>query len=286
MADAYARLSGTVAALTVHQGCGLTNALTGLTNALTGLTEAAKSRRPLVVLAAEDTQPRSNFYVDQAGLATVIGMVLKRVASAESAVADTVRAFHRARDERRPVLLNLPLEMQRLDVPNSPVVAVGPLPSPPAEQRGRAAAGGRSGHRAPAGLRRRAGCALGCGARRAHQTREANRDPASHLRRDRGLFHDETRSLDVSGGFSSPLAAELIAGADLIVGWGCSLNIWTMRHGRLIGGTAPSSPRSAPTSKRGGQPSGGRRCAGRRRRGRQVRRCRVGRGRSGPIEAR
>jgi acetolactate synthase I/II/III large subunit len=39
----------------------------------------------------------------------------------------------------------------------------------------------------------------------------------------------------VSGGFASPLAAELITGADLIIGWGCSLNMWTMRHGKLIG---------------------------------------------------
>ena len=58
MADAYARMSGTVAALSVHQGC-------GLTNALTGITEAAKSRTPLVVLAAEATSPSSNFHVDQ-----------------------------------------------------------------------------------------------------------------------------------------------------------------------------------------------------------------------------
>jgi thiamine pyrophosphate-dependent acetolactate synthase large subunit-like protein len=50
----------------------------------------------------------------------------------------------------------------------------------------------------------------------------------------KGLFHDEPWSLDVSGGFASPLAAELIAGADLVVGWGCTLNMWTMRHGRLI----------------------------------------------------
>ena len=50
----------------------------------------------------------------------------------------------------------------------------------------------------------------------------------------KGLFPDEDWSLGVSGGFASPLAAELIAGADLIVGWGCALNMWTMRHGTLI----------------------------------------------------
>ena len=51
----------------------------------------------------------------------------------------------------------------------------------------------------------------------------------------RGLFRDSPWDLDVSGGFASPLTAELISAADLIVGWGCSLNMWTMRHGTLIG---------------------------------------------------
>jgi thiamine pyrophosphate-dependent acetolactate synthase large subunit-like protein len=50
----------------------------------------------------------------------------------------------------------------------------------------------------------------------------------------KGLFNGNDWSLDVSGGFASPLAAELITGADLIVGWGCALNMWTMRHGKLI----------------------------------------------------
>src|SRR4051794_28941657 len=36
-ADAYARMSGRVGVVTVHQGC-------GLTNAMTGIAEAAKSR--------------------------------------------------------------------------------------------------------------------------------------------------------------------------------------------------------------------------------------------------
>ncbi|TFV48206.1 thiamine pyrophosphate-dependent enzyme, partial [Blastococcus sp. TF02A_35] len=50
----------------------------------------------------------------------------------------------------------------------------------------------------------------------------------------KGLFRGSPWDLDVSGGFATPLAAELISGADLVVGWGCQLNMWTMRHGRLI----------------------------------------------------
>lgn len=42
----------------------------------------------------------------------------------------------------------------------------------------------------------------------------------------------------MSGGFAAPLVAELMQGADLVVGWGCALNMWTMRHGRLIGAGA------------------------------------------------
>src|SRR5262249_1046076 len=47
-----------------------------------------------------------------------------------------------------------------------------------------------------------------------------------------------THNLDVSGGFATPLAAELIAQADLVVGWGSTLNMWTTRHGTLIGADA------------------------------------------------
>jgi acetolactate synthase I/II/III large subunit len=75
MADAYARVSGELGVLTVHQG-------PGLTNALTGLTEAAKSRTPLLVLAAEATQPTSNFYIDQAAVAAAIGVLNDRVTAA------------------------------------------------------------------------------------------------------------------------------------------------------------------------------------------------------------
>src|SRR4051794_41395317 len=104
MADAYARMSAGVAAVSVHQGC-------GLTNALTGITEAAKSRTPLVVVAAEATSPRSNFFVDQAALPGAVGAVAVRIAESDDAAAQAATAVTTARDERRGVLLNLPLDV-------------------------------------------------------------------------------------------------------------------------------------------------------------------------------
>ena len=53
IADAYARVSGEVGVCSVHQG-------PGLTNAVTGLTEAAKSRTPLLLLAADTAPGRPN----------------------------------------------------------------------------------------------------------------------------------------------------------------------------------------------------------------------------------
>ncbi|MEU4427740.1 thiamine pyrophosphate-dependent enzyme, partial [Actinoplanes sp. NPDC024001] len=54
----------------------------------------------------------------------------------------------------------------------------------------------------------------------------------------KGLFAGDEWNLDVSGGFATPLAAELIAAADVVVTWGASLNMWTSRHGGLVAADA------------------------------------------------
>jgi thiamine pyrophosphate-dependent acetolactate synthase large subunit-like protein len=54
----------------------------------------------------------------------------------------------------------------------------------------------------------------------------------------KGLFAGNDWNLDVSGGFATPLAAELISTADVVIAWGASLNMWTSRHGQLIAGDA------------------------------------------------
>jgi thiamine pyrophosphate-dependent acetolactate synthase large subunit-like protein len=225
MADAYARMSDRVAALSVHQGC-------GFTNALTGITEAAKSRTPLVVLTAEATSPRSNFFVDQMALATAVGAVPMRVASADEAVAVATAAAATARGERRVVVLNLRLDAQGAEAP--------PL-APPAPGARPAEAPDRAEVQELADAIRRAQRPVfvaGRGARGSRAELEELADRCGSLLATsavaKGLFRGNPWDLDVSGGFATPLAAELISGADLIVGWGCALNMWTMRHGRLI----------------------------------------------------
>ena len=228
MADAYARMSDRVAVVTTHQGC-------GLTNALTGIAEAAKSRTPLLVLAADTPSAAvgSNFRVDQDAAVAAVGAVPERAHSAASAVADTVRAYRTAVHERRTVVLNLPLDVQA--APAEPRVPT-PLPVPLPVRPNAAAVDALA---EAVGAAARPVFVAGRGARAAGPELRALADTTGALLATsavaNGLFHDDPWSLGISGGFASPLAAELIASADLVVGWGCALNDWTTRHGTLIG---------------------------------------------------
>jgi acetolactate synthase I/II/III large subunit len=230
MADGWARTAGRTGLLSVHQG-------PGLTNAVTGITEAAKSRTPLLVLAADvpASAVRSNFRIDVAALASAVGAVPERLYSPASAAADTARAYHTAAAQRRTVILALPLDVQGGECEKQPPTA-GPVLGPvaPAADAADALAGALA-------LAKRPVFVAGRGARVARAGPDLERlgDACGALLATsaaaRGLFRGSPWDLDVSGGFASPLTAELIGAADLIVGWGCSLNMWTMRHGTLIG---------------------------------------------------
>ncbi|WP_280401856.1 thiamine pyrophosphate-binding protein [Nocardia carnea] len=229
MADAYSRMSGRVGVVSLHQGC-------GLTNAMTGIGEAAKSRTPMIVLTADSPAAalRANFRIDQEALVRSVGAVSDRVYSAATAVADVIRAYRTAVDRRRTVVLNVSIDIAAVSCSVS-----GPIdmPVPPARIRPEAGSVARlaealRGARKPVFVAGRGARAAGpvlaelasaCGALLATSA-VAN-----------GLFAGDEFALGISGGFASPTSAELIAGADVLVGWGCALNDWTTRHGRLIG---------------------------------------------------
>ncbi len=229
MADAYARASGRLGVCTVHQG-------PGVTNALTGLTEAAKSRTPLLLLAAEATAPLSNFFIDEARLAEVAGAVHRRLASPEAAVEEVAEAARIAVVERKTVLLSLPLEVQAgeceppagLSEPSVP----GGQPAPAADVEALATL--LASARRPLLLAGRGAVlseARGPLEKLAEQTGSLLATSAVAY----GLFAGNPWYLAISGGFSSPLAAELIEDSDLLVAFGASLNMWTTRRGQLIG---------------------------------------------------
>ncbi|WP_430331109.1 thiamine pyrophosphate-binding protein [Rhodococcus sp. ACT016] len=232
MADAYSRMSHLPAVVSTHQGC-------GLTNAVTGIAEAAKSRTPLIVLTADTAGAavRSNFRIDQDALARSVGAVAERVHSAASAVADTVRAYRTAVGERRTVVLSLPLDVQEQAVPDS-----WAMPLLPPAQRVRPDASAQASLVALLDRAERPVFVAGRGARDAGPQLAALAQRTGALVATsavaNGLFEGNPFSLGISGGFSSPLTAELISSADLIVGWGCALNMWTTRHGSLIGADA------------------------------------------------
>jgi thiamine pyrophosphate-dependent acetolactate synthase large subunit-like protein len=229
MADAYARVSGELGVLSVHQG-------PGLTNALTGITEAAKSRTPLLVLAAEATTPTSNFHIDQLGIAAAVGAIPDRILSATTVRADLTRAHRTALRERRTVLLSLPLDVQAERVPEFS------LPAPPTTPRLGSSPEAVAVLADALAAAERPVFLAGRGARGARRELEDLADRAGALLATsavaRGLFRGHRYGLDVSGGFATPVTVELMRDADLVVAWGCALTMWTTRHGALIGAAA------------------------------------------------
>jgi thiamine pyrophosphate-dependent acetolactate synthase large subunit-like protein len=232
MADAYAKATGELTLVSVHSG-------PGLTNALTGIGEAAKSRTPLLVLAGDvpTGAVKNNFYIEQAEMVRAVGAVSERLHTPKSAREDTLRAVTRALRDRQTVVLSMPLDVQHATIASN----LPPLELPPAPGRL---------HPDPQAVARladaleRAQRPLILGGRGAVIS---GAEPALLALADRvgallatsvcghGLFSGNPWSLGISGGFSSPIADELIPESDFILGFGASFTQWTTKKGKLIG---------------------------------------------------
>jgi thiamine pyrophosphate-dependent acetolactate synthase large subunit-like protein len=231
MADAYAKATGELTLLSLHSG-------PGLTNAITGIGEAAKSRTPMVVLAGDvpTGAVKSNFYFEQAEMARSVGAVSERLHTPATAREDTLRAVRRALRERQTVVLSLPGDVldaklgSNLEPLALPPEAGRLQPDPQAVQslvdetarakrpvilagRGAVISGAED---ALVALGDRIGALLAttvCG---------------------HGLFAGNPWSLAISGGFSSPVADELISESDLVLAFGAGLTQWTTKRGKLV----------------------------------------------------
>ncbi|PRX38443.1 Acetolactate synthase large subunit [Meinhardsimonia xiamenensis] len=233
-AMAHARKTGEPGLVTVT--CG-----PGLTQLMTALPAAVRARLPMVVVAGE-APLKSAWYnqaIDQAPFVTATGAAyvpLHTPARIPQGVRD---AFLQARRERRPVVVGIPFDLQeaawegdaRLPEPSHAILP-RPAPMPPnPDDVARAAAAVAEARRVVvmAGLGAvEAGAAEACKA-----LAEATGGLLAETLPARGIFHDDPFNLGVAGGFSSDIARECFAEADLVIAVGCSLAWHNAAGGKL-----------------------------------------------------
>ncbi|GGG27035.1 acetolactate synthase [Caldovatus sediminis] len=236
MADGYARATGKV-------GVASTTCGPGFTQIMTGLAAAARANTPMVVFAG-DSPIAAAWYlqqIDMAPLALGTGAAYVPVRHIDRLLDNVREAFQIAQVERRPVVLSVPMDLQKQPwphlrdyTPSSDLVPVAqrPLPDPALVERvadmiaaaerpiiigGRGAV--RSGAReALEALAERCGALL-----------------ATTLL-GKGLFEGNPYALDIAGAFASDFARERFAEADLVIGVGAGLGHYTTESGYLYPG--------------------------------------------------
>jgi acetolactate synthase-1/2/3 large subunit len=232
MADGYARSTQRLGVCTVTHG-------PGLTNTVTGLTEASRNGTTMLILAGElPSENRSHpNQIDQAAVIAATGAGIHRIRSAQTAIEDFSTAVRRARTERRPVVLTIPVTLENEEVDYTPPVLsdLASQPAIPSDDALDSAVGILATSRRPIVL-------AGRGAVRA----EARQDiitladrlnaPLATSLLGRGYFNGHPRNLGLFGTLSNSGAGEMIAQADCIISFGASLNQWTTDHGHLVSG--------------------------------------------------
>ena len=233
MADGYARATGKVGVASVT--CG-----PGYTQIMTALTIAARGSVPLVVFAG-DAPMRSAWYlqqIDQAPLALATGAAFIPIRSVDRALDNVREAFYIARTERRPVVLSVPMDLQKENYPylpdysSSDTVVPRAQRTPPAPEIVDEVVRLIAESERPMVIAGRG--AVRSGAREALENlaEQSGALLATSLM-GKGLFEGNPWNLDVAGAFASDLSREFFQEADLVIGVGAALGHYTTEGGYL-----------------------------------------------------
>lgn len=256
MASAHARATGDVGVASVT--CG-----PGLTQIMTALATAAQARIPLVVMAGEDPMHAAwyNQRIDQAPFVTAAGAHYIAARSARVINGCVQEAFITARSERRPVVIAVPLDLQKeAAAPGAYVPSrdLMPQPRPRVPHPDDVAAGLeriRSARRVVVLAGRGA---IASGAREACVRLAESLDGAlATTLPARGLFSGHPRDIGVTGGYAHVAARDALGAADLVVAVGASLSQFTSDQNRQFAPAAVLQIDPSPTLPKQGQvPSG------------------------------
>ena len=233
MADSYARATGKVGVASVT--CG-----PGYTQIMTALVMAARGNAPVVVFSGDAPigVPWYMQQIDQAPLALATGAHFIPIRTVDRALDNVREAFYVARAERRPVVLSIPLDLQkeafprRADytpstdlVPRSQVV----MPDPALVDEVVAMI---SASERPVVIGGRGAVWSGARGTLESLAEESGALLATTLLA-KGLFDGNPFALDIAGGFSSDLTREFFAESDLVIAAGAGLGHYTTDGGHL-----------------------------------------------------
>ena len=236
MADGYARATGKV-------GVASTTCGPGFTQIMTSLVMAAKANTPLVVFAG-DSPIAASWYlqqIDMGPLTLGTGAAYVPVRHIDRLLDNVREAFQIAQVERRPVVLSVPMDMQKQPwphltdyIPSSEIVPAPQRPNPDpvlvdkicdmiAEAEKPVLIGGK-----------------GCVRTGAREAIEALGEQSGSLLATsllaKGLFDGNPWSMDIAGAYASDWARERYAEADLVIGFGVGLGHYTTESGYLFPG--------------------------------------------------
>jgi thiamine pyrophosphate-dependent acetolactate synthase large subunit-like protein len=232
-ATAYNIATGKIAAASVT--CG-----PGLTQLMTALPAAVRAHLPMVVFAGEAPVNAKfyNQYIEQAPLVTATGAHYIAAHSVPRMMEHVREAFHIAKYGRRPVVLGIPYDLQKVEyTPNQPyetsamyypkVGRIHPDPAIVAEAVERLKAAKRPIILGGRGV-------LRAGAREA-VLRLADRCGAvlAHTLPARGLFDDHEFAIGCAGSYITTLGMELFQSADVVLAVGTSLSYYVQRPPRF-----------------------------------------------------
>ena len=232
MAMGYARASGDVGIASVTTG-------PGFTQIATALTAATRGNVPLIVFAGDTptTSRWSQQHFEQPPLTAATGAQHIAVKSADRALDCVQEAFYTARFERRPVVLSVPLDLQRKAcsaegyAPSATLIPQLERQPPNADDIAEVAAAIAAADR-PMIIAGRGAVASG-----AREDIEALAEQCGALLSTtlhaRGLFDHSDYSVGIAGGFSSDMARALFAECDLVLAFGASLGHYTTDGGTL-----------------------------------------------------
>lgn len=233
MADAYARASGKV-------GVGSVTCGPGYTQIMTALKMGSLGNSPMVVFAG-DAPIGASWYVqeiDQAPLALATGAHFVPVRTVDRALDNVREAFYVARAERRPVVLSVPLDLQKEEFPYLPDY----IPSTDLVPQIQASAPDPAVVEEAVAMIEEAEKPILIAGRGAYwsgakEALEALAETCGALLATsllgKGLFEGNPFSLDVAGTFASDLAREFFVESDLIIGVGAGLGHYTTEGGYL-----------------------------------------------------